>query len=391
MRVAIVGAGLGGLCLAQGLARAGIEFIVIESDANAQIRGQGYRLRIDRDGQRALARCLTPESYGLFRASCACSGMGRFLNPNLQEFEERRPANWQQAAQVEPEAEDCSANRQTLREILLHGAERHVHWGQKVCDFAQDTNGISLYCASGEHFRADIAVAADGVYSALRDQYLSQAKPEYIGAINIYGKTPLTPEICKQLAPELLDGVTVIFADGFTLVIEPMQFRAPMQVLAAQYVPTCRLSAVGNYMYWTFFGLPEKLGGALPSLWNADHSIRDRIANATDNFHPHIRRLLAHGDPDTFCARPVSMATHVPQWETTRLTLLGDAIHAMSPAGGLGANTALCDAVSLSTHLAQNPRDFQKALAGYEKGMRERAERALALTRAGTERLLRKH
>jgi len=50
--------------------------------------------------------------------------------------------------------------------------------------------------------------------------------------------------------------------------------------------------------------------------------------------------------PRTFFAR-VRGSERVPAWAPGRFTLLGDAIHAMSPARGSGANTALMDAANL--------------------------------------------
>ena len=47
MKVAVAGAGVGGLCLAQGLLRAGLEVTVYERDQALDAGGQGYRLHLD--------------------------------------------------------------------------------------------------------------------------------------------------------------------------------------------------------------------------------------------------------------------------------------------------------------------------------------------------------
>jgi 2-polyprenyl-6-methoxyphenol hydroxylase-like FAD-dependent oxidoreductase len=77
--------------------------------------------------------------------------------------------------------------------------------------------------------------------------------------------------------------------------------------------------------------------------------------------------------PDTFRVTLRAMAS-VPAWTTGRVTFLGDAIHAMSPAGGEGANTALADAASLVSFLQA---DGLSGLAGYERDLRKRAQAAL--------------
>nr|WP_227026022.1 FAD-dependent monooxygenase [Streptomyces fodineus] len=58
-------------------------------------------------------------------------------------------------------------------------------------------------------------------------------------------------------------------------------------------------------------------------------------------------------------------------WETTAVTLLGDAIHVMSPAIGVGASTALRDARVLTDRLLQaaGGRPLAEALHAYEEEM----------------------
>jgi 2-polyprenyl-6-methoxyphenol hydroxylase-like FAD-dependent oxidoreductase len=52
--VIVTGAGTGGLCLAQGLKRAGVSVAVYERDRTRRDGLQGYRVGIDADGKRAL-------------------------------------------------------------------------------------------------------------------------------------------------------------------------------------------------------------------------------------------------------------------------------------------------------------------------------------------------
>ena len=63
VKVLVVGAGIGGLCLAQGLLRRGVDVAVYERDAALESRGQGYRLHLDAGA--ALHSCLAPDLYQL--------------------------------------------------------------------------------------------------------------------------------------------------------------------------------------------------------------------------------------------------------------------------------------------------------------------------------------
>jgi len=64
--VAVVGGGIGGLCLAQGLKKAGINVAVYERDRTRVDRLQGYRVHISPRGTSALHNCLPPELYKAF-------------------------------------------------------------------------------------------------------------------------------------------------------------------------------------------------------------------------------------------------------------------------------------------------------------------------------------
>lgn len=383
LHVSIIGAGLGGLCLAQGLARAGIDFDVYERDARTDSRVQGYRLRIDATGQAALAHCLPPDLYALFQQSCSTHDRpGAMLDARLRPLPQRASATWRlDDADTAP---DRSAHRQTLREILLAGLDGRVHFGHGCA--GMDAGGPRL-----EGIRArpgTLVVAADGVHSALRRQHLPHAVPEDTRTVTIFGMAPAGSLAPDGLPPDLRDGAGVVFGAGYALVLDAMRLAA-LPALAQRLAPECTLTAVPGYQYWAIIGERRAVLGA-DDADAATHANRQddtmtgaRWQQAAQRLlapvHPALAAMVAASDPRGIALKAVYQAPPLPQWTQAGLTFLGDAVHAMSPAGGLGANTALADAQSLATRLAQVCKGLPRgqALQDYEADLRARGDRAV--------------
>jgi 2-polyprenyl-6-methoxyphenol hydroxylase-like FAD-dependent oxidoreductase len=64
LHVLIIGGGTGGMCLAQGLRRAGVPVSVFERDRTRSDGLHGYRVGINPTGNHALRECLQPELFG---------------------------------------------------------------------------------------------------------------------------------------------------------------------------------------------------------------------------------------------------------------------------------------------------------------------------------------
>ena len=71
LRVRIIGAGTGGLCLAQGLRRDDVDVELFERDTTPTDRQQGYRLSINATGRCALKACLPDGLFEKLVANCA--------------------------------------------------------------------------------------------------------------------------------------------------------------------------------------------------------------------------------------------------------------------------------------------------------------------------------
>src|SRR5689334_12530827 len=139
-KVLVVGAGVGGLCLAQGLRGAGFDVRVFERDATAATRGQGYRLRIDEHGIRALRRCLPDDLFRLFRATSnpPYQPRGLVFNHHLEQID-----SWgDEAEPFDPARASTVANRRTLRQVLLAGLGDTVAFGREVVRVADTGGGV---------------------------------------------------------------------------------------------------------------------------------------------------------------------------------------------------------------------------------------------------------
>src|SRR5712672_1856044 len=85
LHVVVIGGGIGGLCLAQGLKQAGVSVAVYERDRTLTDRLQGYRVHINPAGSRALHACLPPELFDAFDRTCGKPGRAiRFLTEQMR-------------------------------------------------------------------------------------------------------------------------------------------------------------------------------------------------------------------------------------------------------------------------------------------------------------------
>ena len=93
------------------------------------------------------------------------------------------------------------------------------------------------------------------------------------------------------------------------------------------------------------------------------------VADKITRWAPGLRQLVAGSAPDTVNALRIRSAEPVAAWPTGPVTLLGDAIHNMTPMAGIGANTALRDADLLRRNLIEAGPDVTAAVADYERRM----------------------
>ncbi|NOJ59453.1 FAD-dependent monooxygenase [Arthrobacter sp. 260] len=365
MRVIVIGGGIGGLALAQGLMRYGLDVIVVERDQDLADTG-GYKLHLGEPSIDALRKLLVPESVELLHGSAVGT-----LGFSLAVRDHR--------GRLLIRADDGSGglsldvDRVTLRLVLAEGLGARLLTGRSCLKWSAEEDSVRVELDNGQSLTGDLLVLADGPNSRLVRQLATRPTTFPTGLVGVAGRTQwkdLSPASRKLLErwPMLAigPGGTGLFATAHDPVGRPA-LRARRN-LAASREPLAiwgLMTVEGTIPLRPDPSAPVDLSGAAADLlrqrgWTAAavdivrHSVKDSVG---------AFRLYG-SDPD-----------RLAPWPASRVTALGDAVHAMPPTGGQGAATAILDAAALADRLGAAARggtttvmaihDYEAAMRGY--------------------------
>jgi 2-polyprenyl-6-methoxyphenol hydroxylase-like FAD-dependent oxidoreductase len=220
--------------------------------------------------------------------------------------------------------------RSDLQSTLLDAIAREgriaCRFGWEVTATAAD-GGVTVQATDGtETIRADLVVGADGLHSRVRETgdfgaTLTPGLP-YLRGLGTASPLGAMTEYWTSLG---------IFGAG--------PVRGALYFYASAHAPP--LAAA----------LERRDLQALRDLWSGACAVAGRAFAGVERFDDLLVNRVTRVD----CAR----------WHDGRRVLLGDAVHAMAPNAGQGANSALVDAAVLTEMLATHGRDVEGALAAY--------------------------
>jgi 2-polyprenyl-6-methoxyphenol hydroxylase-like FAD-dependent oxidoreductase len=343
-RVLIIGGGIGGLCLAQGLKKSEIGVAVYERDPSAQFRSQGYRIHINAEGCHALHACLPENLFNLTIATSKRDQPGERVTFDQQLRKiSSFPLPVRHTADISRTS--TSVNRLALREILLAGLEDGVQFGKTFESFEQLENGsVRAYFADGTSATGDILVGADGTNSPVRKLVAPDARIARVGC-RIYGKSPITAETAAWAPKAFVNGWARIAAtNGLGLMVGAFVKEQSFSTATARFAPNLCLTDTPDYLMWTLTP-PSGLTLDDKEFLDADAATLQGIARETTrDWHPSLKRLIEEAEITATFPVVLRFSEPVRRWEMPNVTLVGDAIHTMTPGRGEGANTALRDA-----------------------------------------------
>ncbi|KJK57375.1 FAD-dependent oxidoreductase [Saccharothrix sp. ST-888] len=357
-RIAIVGAGLGGLTCARVLQQHGRSVTVFEREASADARPQGGTLDLHADtGQAAL------------RAAGLLDRFQALARPEGDEWRVLDFATAALLAQQGPSADGGKPeiDRGQLRGLLLDSlTEGTVRWDRAVTGVAPLADGTCrLLFGDGTAEDFDLVVGADGAWSRVRPA-LSHAAPRYTGVTFV--ETGF--DHCDTRHPDLAR----LVGNGSMLV------KGAGRSLVAQR------NSNGHIRAYIALRAPEDWHVAAGIDLGDQRAVRTHLLRMFDGWDESLRYILSNSDSG-FINRSLFVLPAPHTWEhVPGVTLLGDAAHLMPPVG-LGANLAMLDGSDLA-HALVTESSVDGAVRAYESIMLPRSIEAATGSAQGLDHLV---
>ncbi|HYC48986.1 MAG TPA: FAD-dependent monooxygenase [Burkholderiales bacterium] len=340
MKIAIIGAGIGGLAAASLLARAGHHVQVYEQAPRFARVGAGIQM--------------APNAVKVLR------GLG--IEPRVRKIAFQSEV----ALSREWNTGEVSSELKLGREVeerygapylFMHRAELHaailsvvrpdsIHLGMKLAGLDQSARGVTLAFADGTRVETDIAIGADGVHSVVRETLLGPEQPRFTGRV-AYRTTFAASRLKARITPART------------------KWWGPDRHMVVYYV-----TAALDELYFVT-SVPESAEWMTPESWSAKGDLEELRA-AYAGFHPEVQAVLA-ACPEVYKWALLDRDP-LPRWHEGHVALLGDACHPMTPYMAQGAASALEDAAVLMRCLEGVEQDgVGDALAQYEATRKPRA------------------
>ncbi|KAI1260420.1 hypothetical protein F5Y18DRAFT_420068 [Xylariaceae sp. FL1019] len=323
--VLISGAGVGGLALAQALRKKGISYEIFERDASVRERRPGWVLGMHHmldDLRDSIPDDMPPIS--------TISNLGPLTKDYAPEFVYYNPAmNFKGKIGVRDDGTGwiVRTSRGALIEWL--GLNLPIQYNKQAVDIEEVGEKVRVHFRDGTWAEGDILVGAEGSQSATRKHIISPDPIRRTTMAMVSGEKTLSGD---DMVEQLELGHSLYAVDMHSVVGETMILL----------VSLAEINPDGKSGRWFYALIWPDESAAEGSHWYEtapDQERYDFVMDKTKNLEAKWYTLVMDSMP------------------TGRITLLGDAAHAMPPFRGEGAYHAITDALNLARAIDKVDKD----------------------------------
>lgn len=348
--ILIIGGGIAGLTAALALLRRGIAVDVFEEAP--QFGEVGAGLSIQANARSVLADLDLIEALRPMVVASNGAARRHHLTGEILTFTAPGTATWLHGG-----LSVWFLHRADLHGALLEAIRRispeSLHLNARLAGLTQDEHGVKATFTNGATAYGKALVGADGLRSVTRDALFGRENPRFSGVVAWRGLVPMdqvhgsfvTPDSCRWIGPDA------------RILCYPVRHRKLLNYVAAVGKQTWQVES-----------------------WSIRSEI-DELLGHFDGYDPVIQEVISRTHPDQCMKWALFDREPLKRWTVGRVTLLGDAAHAMLPFLGQGAGMGMEDGLVLARYVEAEP-DIEVAFQRYEQHRMPRANRVQAESRA---------
>lgn len=268
--------------------------------------------------------------------------------------------------------------RGDMRNIFMEGCEEYVHFNKHVKGYELVPDGVHAIFSDGtKSVEGSLLVGGEGINSYVAKQLSGGKLKVYdTGARGIHGQSP----------QRAFDGL----GEGVFRIVDSTRPGGTVGVITNVRPETDEKVQFG----WTMIGQPGLIKAPNDDYTIVGKQASDIARSLTQDWHERFKPLFDEcvEQEGAFWKITCSTPSGVPEWRNEpRVTVIGDAVHSMTPAGGLGANTAVRDSALLGALLRDAGGWAEDITARYEKEMRVYGSEAVAQSYSSATKMMGVH
>ncbi|MBT6073797.1 MAG: NAD(P)-binding protein [Gammaproteobacteria bacterium] len=341
-RIAVVGAGIGGMTTAVALSQKGMDVTIFEQAPTLSEVGAG--LTITPNATKGLMYLNLGKEIEKIGMAHEHQGVRHYKTGEMIVPLHRGKKMLEQYG-----AYQFQLHRADIHDVLIKELKKNspdsIFVNHQLCGIEETSESVELKFTNNKKYEFDFVIGADGNKSTVRNIIIGDDDPEFAGYVAWRGLV-----------------ATKDLSEGDFDECGSSAFISPGRVFARYLV---RNGDIYNYVGFLTTDEWAEEGWSIPSKV-------ETVLNVFSDYNQQVKNIIAATPPDRCYKWGIFTRKPINKWSSEKVTLLGDAAHPVVPFMGQGATMAIEDAVVIG-RIIDDSSSPSEIINRYENARVERA------------------